>query len=144
MKTKTYKFPILVFIVFFVFILVLFTQYLYLSLSRKVYGIDMQEFASNRNTVSSTLYAKRGTIYDNNDNILALDVSSYTIVAYLDESRSGGSTNIYHVEDKKNTAKELALVLDMTEEEIYGYLNQDLYQTYLGIKGKNITESVII
>ncbi|MBO5095302.1 MAG: penicillin-binding protein [Bacilli bacterium] len=140
MKTKTYKFPILVFIVFFVFILVLFTQYIYLSLSRKVYGIDMQEFASNRNTVSSTLYAKRGTIYDNNDNILALDVSSYTIVAYLDESRSGGSTNIYHVQDKEYTAKQLSLVLDMTEEEIYNYLDQDLYQTYLGIKGKNITE----
>lgn len=140
MKTKTYKFPILVFIVFFVFILVLFIQYLYLSLSLKVYGIDMQEFASNRNTISSTLYARRGTIYDTDDNILALDVSSYTIVAYLDESRSGGSNNIYHVKDKEYTAKQLSLVLDMTEEEIYNYLNQNLYQTYLGIKGKNITE----
>lgn len=140
MKTKTYKFPIVVFMVFFVFILILFLQYVYLSLSKKVYGIDMHEFSSNRNTISQTLYAKRGTIYDNSENVLAIDVSSYTIIAYLDESRTGDSTNLYHVKDKENTAKQLSTVLDMSYEEILKYLNQDLYQTYLGIKGKNISE----
>jgi len=140
MKTKINKFPIVVFMIFFVFILVLYTQYLYIALFNKVYGIDMQQFASNRNTVSSTLYAKRGTIYDSDNNILASDVSSYTIIAYLDPSRTGDSNILYHVKDKEYTAKQLSLVLDMKEEEILNYLNQDLYQTYLGIKGKNITE----
>ena len=32
----------------------------------------------------------RGTIYDVRGNILAQDVSSYTLIAYLDESRSNG------------------------------------------------------
>lgn len=141
MKTKTYKFPIMVYMVFFVFILVLFIQYLYLALSNKVYGIDMHEFASNRNTISSTLYAKRGTIYDNEGNTLAIDVSSYTVVAYLDESRTGDSTTLYHVEDKEYTAEQLSLVLDMTKEEILKYLEKEnLYQTYLGTAGKNISE----
>lgn len=140
MKTKIYKFPVVFFIVFFVFILALFVQYLYLSLSKNVYGINMKEFASNRNTVSSILYSKRGSIYDNSGNILALDVSSYTIVAYLDPSRTGDSKTLYHVKDKEYTAKELSTVLDMEEKDILKYLNQDLYQTYLGIKGKNITE----
>lgn len=140
MKTKTYKFPIVAFIVFFVFILILFIQYLYLSLSSKVYGIDMEEFASNRNTISSTLYAKRGTIFDSEGNTLAIDVSSYTIVAYLDESRTGGSTTLYHVKDIEHTAEQLSMVLDMSKEEILRYLDQDLYQTYLGAKGKNISE----
>ena len=41
MKTKACKFPIVVYIVFFVFICILFIQFLYLSLSNKVYGIDI-------------------------------------------------------------------------------------------------------
>jgi len=141
MKTKTYKFPIVTFMVFFVFIMVLFIQYLYLALSSKVYGIDMETFASNRNTVSSILYAKRGTIYDSEGNILSIDVSSYKIVAYLDPSRTGDSKTLYHVVDKEYTASQLSTVLDMSKEEILDYLEQEgLYQTYLGIKGKNITE----
>ena len=141
MKKKVYKFPVVVFIIFFIFIFILYLQFLYLSLSKKVYGIDMNKFASNRNTISSTLYSKRGTIYDSDGNILSVDVSSYTIVAYLDESRTGDSTKLYHVSDKEATALALSTVLNMSKEEILSYLNQDLYQTYLGAKGKNITET---
>lgn len=142
MKTRnnTWKAPMTVFSVFLVFILVLFIQYLYLSISPNVYGINMKDFASLRNTYSGTIYAQRGTVYDNDNNILATDVTSYTLIAYLDESRTGSSTTLYHVEDKEATAKALAPILDMKEEDILNYLEQDLYQTYLGIKGKNLSE----
>lgn len=140
-KNKIFKAPLVVFSLFFVFLCILFVQYLYLALSNKVYGIDMGEFASNRNTYSTITYAKRGSIYDSNGDILAMDVSSYTIVAYLSETRTGNSTTLYHVKDKEKTAEALSTVLDMTKEEILTYLNKEkLYQTYLGIKGKNISE----
>ena len=142
MKTRnnTWKVPKKVFIVFLVFILFLFIKYLYLALSPNLYGINMKEFAALRNTYSGTIYAQRGTIYDSENNILATDVTSYTLIAYLDESRTGDSPMLYHVKDKENTAKLLAPILDMKEEDILKYLNQDLYQTYLGIKGKNLSE----
>jgi len=142
MKTRnnTWKVPKKVFMVFLVFILFLFIKYLYLALSPNLYGINMKEFASLRNTYSGTIYAQRGTIYDSENNILATDVTSYTLIAYLDESRTGDSPKLYHVKDKENTAKLLAPILDMKEEDILKYLNQDLYQTYLGIKGKNLSE----
>ena len=91
MKTRNIKWksPMIAFSVFLVFILVLFIQFLYLSLSSNVYGINMKEFASNRNTYSKILYSKRGSIYDADGNTLATDVSSYTVIAYLDESRTG-------------------------------------------------------
>ena len=73
----------------------------------------MQEFASNRNTYSSLLHAQRGTIYDSQGDILAQDVSSYTVIAYLDESRTGSSKTLYHVADKQMTAEALAPLLNM-------------------------------
>ena len=142
MKTRSIKWktPMIVFCVFLVFIFVLFLQYLYLSLSPNVYGINMKEFASNRNTYSSTLYAKRGTIYDSQDDILANDVSSYTVIAYLDESRTGSSTTLYHVKDKQKTAEALSPLLNMDVNTLLDLLNKDVYQVELGPGGRGITE----
>lgn len=112
----------------------------YLSLSTEVDGINLEEFASNRTGKKEILKAKRGSIFDVNGNILAENVSSYTVIAYLDASRSEGSKTPQHVVDKKYTAKQLATVLDMSEEKILSYLNKDLYQTEFGSKGKGLTE----
>ena len=76
------------FLVFFVMILVLFAKYCYIALSPKINGRNMKVFAANRNTISKTLKASRGTIYDVDGNILANNVASYTIIAYMDPNRS--------------------------------------------------------
>lgn len=142
MKTRNLKWktPMVVFGIFLVFILILFLQYAYLSLSPSVYGIDMEEFASNRNTYSSILYAKRGTIYDNAGNVLANDVSSYTVIAYLDESRTGSSSTLHHVVDKQMTAEALAPLLNMEVATLLELLNRDAYQVELGPGGRGISE----
>ena len=142
MKAKNIKWkaPMVVFTIFVVFIFILYLQYLYLSLSPKLYGIDMHAFASNRNTYYSTLYSKRGTIYDSTGNALALDVSSYTVIAYLDESRTGSSKVLYHVADKQKTAEALSPLLNMSVESLLSLLNKDAYQVELGPGGRGITE----
>ena len=142
MKTRTnkWKSPMIAFCFFLVFIFALYLQYLYLSLSSNVYGINMQEFANNRNTYSSTLYAKRGTIYDVQGDILATDVSSYTVIAYLDESRTGSSSTLYHVQDKQKTAEALSPLLNMDVDTLLELLNKDAYQVELGPGGRGISE----
>ena len=142
MKTRTnkWKSPMIAFCFFLVFIFFLYLQYLYLSLSSNVYGINMQEFANNRNTYSSTLYAKRGTIYDVQGDILATDVSSYTVIAYLDESRTGSSSTLYHVQDKQKTAEALSPLLNMDVDTLLELLNKDAYQVELGPGGRGISE----
>ena len=142
MKTRSMKWktPMVVFYIFLVFILILFIQYVYLSVSPNVYGINMQEFAANRNTYSTLLHAKRGTIYDIQGDILAQDVSSYTVIAYLDESRTGSSFKLYHVADKQMTAEALAPLLNMEVDEILDLLNRDVYQVELGPGGRGISE----
>lgn len=131
------------FLVFFVMILVLFTKYCYIALSPKINGRNMKTFAANRNTISKTLKASRGTIYDVDGNILANNVTSYTIIAYLDPSRSrNGQVN--HVKDIDKTAKELAVVLECDENELREKLKKGKenkkYQIEFGNIGKNITE----
>lgn len=106
----------------------------------KVDGINLKDFASTRNTVTKTLYAKRGTIYDSSGDALAVSVNSYTLIAYLEKSRTTDESNPQHVVDKEGTAKALAPILNMEESEILKYLNKDAYQVEFGSKGKNLTE----
>ena len=114
---------------------------IYLNLATTIDGINLSEFAKNRNTTKETLYATRGTIYDKNDEVLAETVDSYTVIAYLDSSRSKNSTKPKHVIDKKETAKKLAPLINMTEDRIYELLDQNgLYQVELGPGGRGLTE----
>ena len=133
--------PIICFIIFLIIIIGLFIQFCYLSLSNNVYGINMKEFASNRNTVTSTLIAERGTIFDIEGNVLAQNISSYTLIAYLDSSRTVDDSTPEHVVDKEYTATKISSVLG---EENYDYilerLNKNSKQVEFGNVGKNLTE----
>ena len=138
---KKWNAPVICFIVFFVAILILFIQFCYLSLSNNIYGINMKEFASNRNTVYDILTAERGTIYDVEGNALAQNVTSYTLIAYLDLSRTVDNENPNHVVDKEYTALKLSSILG---EENYDYilerLNKKFKQVEFGNVGRNLTE----
>jgi len=113
----------------------------YIVLSPKVDGTDLTAFAQNRNTVKETIVAERGTIYDSLGNPLALNVNSYTVIAYLSASRTIDPKNPEHVVDKERTAKELSPLINMTEERILDLLNmEDVYQVELGPGGRGITE----
>ena len=111
-----------------------------LALSTEIDGINIKKFVSGRNTRKKTVYAKRGGIYDSSGKILAQTVNSYTIIAYLSPSRSEGFKTPQHVVDKEATAKALAPLINTKEEVILNLLNQNLYQTELGIGGRNISE----
>lgn len=112
-----------------------------LSLSKEVENVDLQSMANNRTTRRETLYSKRGTIYDVNGNPLAQSVSSYTLIAYLSESRTTDPKKPKHVVDKERTAKELSEVLGVSEEQLLKYLSREnVYQVELGPGTKNLTE----
>ena len=133
--------PIICFCIFFIVILILFLQFCYLGLSKKVYGIDMKEFAANRNTVTNILTAERGTIYDSESNILAQNITSYTLIAYLDEGRTTDPLYPNHVVDKDYTATKLSKILgEDNYEYILERLNKNVKQVEFGSVGKNLTE----
>lgn len=142
MKRKvTVKVPkVLIFIVAFLFVVII-GRLTYIAVSPSIDGINLHEFAENRNTKVDTVYAKRGNIYDKEGNTLASTVNSYTIIAYLDEGRTTDKSSPEHVVDKENTAKVLNEILGIDYEYALKQLNKDAYQVEFGSKGKDISES---
>lgn len=142
MKERTVKINILfVFLTLFLFGAICF-KLTVVALSEEVDGINIKEFASGRNTAKEVLRAERGVIYDSKGEILAKNVNSYTVIAYLEKSRTTDSTNPEHVVDKEATAKALSPIINMSEEKIIELLNVDAYQVELGPGGRGITELV--
>lgn len=129
---KISKFIIL--IVAFLFVAII-CKLSYVVLSDKVDGINLKDKSASITTVKKTLYADRGSIYDVNGEELASTVNSYTVIAYLNSKKT-------NVEDKEKTAKELAPILNMTEEKLMELLNKNLYQVELRPGGYGITEVV--
>ena len=112
-----------------------------LGLSSTIDGTNLKKLAAQRTTKTEILTAKRGTIYSNDNEVLAQSVTSYKLIAYLSEKRTENKKKPQHVVDKEKTAKELAPILEMDEAEILKYLSKEnVYQTEFGSKGKNLTE----
>ena len=128
-----------VIIVFLLFALIIF-KLVYVSLGNEVDGINLTEFAANRNTKKEIIVAPRGTIYDAYGEVLAQDVNSYTVIAYLSEKRTENPKKPYHVVDKEFTASSLSPLINMSEERIMELLNNDAYQVELGPGGRGLTE----
>lgn len=93
--------------------------------------------------VSETIYANRGYIFDANGQVVAQDQRTYDIICYLDKNRLSNNNQIAYVDDPLYTSQVLSNILDMDQSEIFKYLTQtNLYQTELGIKGRNLSEEV--
>lgn len=115
-------------------------QLVHITLFTKIDGIDLTEFDKNRIQAKETLRAGRGTIYDVNGSVLAKNVNSYTVIAYLSESRTTNPNHPEHVVDKEMTAEALAPIINMEKEDILKLLNWNAYQVELGPGGRGITE----
>lgn len=157
-KTRVIKInAIFIIIVVFIFVAIIL-KLLWIGLGNvKVDGKPLADFAENRDTRTKTLTAKRGTIYSANGEVLAKDVNSYTVIAYLDPSRTKDEKRPYHVVDKEKTAELLSPLINMTKERILKLLNTKIkscnedktecaervpYQVELGPGGRGITELV--
>ena len=108
----------------------------------EVDGTNLRTYASNRNTVTKTLFARRGNIYDVENNVLATTVNSYTIVAYLSEKRSSDGV-IRHVVDKEDVANKLSSILNIDKDKLLKILSKDKYQVELKRDVTELTKSKI-
>ena len=131
---------IFIFVSLFLFALML-VRVSQLALAEKIDDTNLQALAKKRTTKTDIIKAERGNIYSSDNEVLAQNVSSYKLIAYLSPSRTTDENNPQHVVDKEKTARELAPILGISEEEILGYLNKEgIYQTELGSAGKGLSE----
>ncbi len=79
-----------------------------------------QDYATSRRTAEETIFAKRGTIYDRNGNILAMSVEAATVCC-----------DPRQVENPQATAEELAKLLGGNKEDYIEALSKDSGFSYV-------------
>lgn len=130
-----------IYVFIFLLFLVLGGRLVYLcTYNYNVGNITISQFIENRNIKEDTILPERGAIYDSNGNALAEDVSSYTVIAYLDEKRSEGSDTLRHVKNIEETATVLEPYLNTSKEKLIELLSKDAYQVELGSGGRNLSQ----
>lgn len=121
---------------FLLLFILLFSRFLYIEVSKKVNGTEINVLAEKVWTDTKIIEAKRGSIYDRKGNVLAQDIPSYTIYAIVDESYPN------HVKDPEKTAELLAPILGLQKEEIENKLNQEgRFQVEFGSHGRKLTQA---
>ena len=133
-------------LIFAIIIVLLIVNVIYLGATGKhfVSGNDIKEYANQRGGGQKveTLSAKRGTIYSRDNEVIASDVKKYKLYAILNTKRYTADNKPAYVVDKEDTAKKLAPILSMSEEDILKKLNQDVYQVEFGSYGNNLSSLV--
>ena len=120
---------------------IMIVRVLQLALSDEIDDVNLQALANQRTTKTDIIKAERGTIYTSDEEVVAQNVSSYKLIAYLSESRTTDPDDPQHVVDKEGTAEALAPILGISKEEILRYLSREgVYQTEFGTAGKGLTE----
>ncbi len=100
---------------------VLFIRLFFLQV---VFADEYSSMAENRRTTSEVVYAKRGTIYDRNGNILAMSVDATTIYA-----------NPTEITDPEATANEIAAITGEDPSTYIDALTKDTTFAYVIRKG---------
>lgn len=124
-----------------VLFIVLAVRVVYLCNTNYMVGdVTIRDFIKQRNTEEEVILPKRGSIKDVNGNVLAEDVASYTLIAYLDSSRSKDSDVPLHVVDIDATASQLAPLLSVDVMVLKTILSKDAYQVEFGQAGRNLSQ----
>ncbi|MEE3342636.1 MAG: penicillin-binding protein [Bacilli bacterium] len=126
--------------VLFLFVLFIYRLSYLCLVDYKVGNETITAFIRNRNTEEETILPDRGTIYDTNSNVLAEDVASYMVIAYLNPSRSENSKKPLHVVDVNATAEKLAPYINLDVSVLKTLLSKKVYQTELGPGARNLSQ----
>lgn len=122
---------------------ILIYRFLSIQITGEAHGEALAAKAQQKYSNQTVIEAVRGTIFDRNEEVIAEDTSSYTLVAILDEKMTTNTNQPKHVEDPEKTAKVLAKYIDMKESEILERLTRDdLFQIEFGAAGRDISHQV--
>jgi penicillin-binding protein 2B len=135
------------FVFFGLLFFVLIYRYANIQFTGEAAGQVLAAKAEQKYSRERVIPAKRGTIYDQNGEVIAEDSASYTLQAILDEKMTTNPKKPMHVIDPEKTARALAKYIDLPESEIFRILskketNPDLFQVEFGKEGRDISHQI--
>ncbi len=146
MKKNSNKSAKVIFKIFALVVILLVSNVIYIGATGKhfISGNDIAAYANERGggQKESVLYAKRGTIYSSDEEVIASDVKKYKLIAILSTSRKEANGDPAYVVDKEDTAKKLSKIIGMSEDKILKRLEIDSYQVEFGQYGNNLSSLV--
>jgi penicillin-binding protein 2B len=122
---------------------VLLSRFAFIQITGEASGQVISEFTENKYIRERVIEANRGSIFDNNGEVIAEDAAAYTLVAILSNKVTLDPKKPRHVVDPEKTAKALAEYIDLPESEIYRILTKKTktgpFQVEFGKAGKDIS-----
>lgn len=114
-------------------------RFAYIAASGHAGQVDLTKKTQQQYRQQHTIKARRGTIYDSNDDVLAEDSNVYTLYAVLDKSHVDQHGKPLYVKDKDKTASVLSHYLSLSQATIMKYLRQKNFQVEFGSAGQNLS-----
>ncbi|MFT4416122.1 penicillin-binding protein [Fredinandcohnia humi] len=121
---------------------ILMGRFIQIQATGKVDGVVLAAMADEKYTKQREIEAVRGTIYDRNGKPIAEDTASYTVVAILDKTLTVNEKKPKHVVNPEETARKLAPLLKMDEQELRSILEKDKKQVEFGSYGRDISQQL--
>ena len=90
-------------------------------------GKNIAEFSAGREIGNKILYALRGNIYSSDNELLAGDIVSYKLIAYLNKERLGIGNKPAYVTDPQEYTKQMAPILNMSRINCLKYYRKKMY-----------------
>lgn len=130
---------LMVAIIFAVFI----GRFFYIGAFKTVDKVNLSKKVSQLYASKTQVKAQRGTIYDNDNQPIAEDSSTYSIYIVLSKKATAfGKREYLATKDKPKAARVLSKYLEISYQEVLKDLNpsdRDLYQVELGSAGRNLS-----
>ncbi|ANZ61756.1 penicillin-binding transpeptidase domain-containing protein [Secundilactobacillus paracollinoides] len=117
-------------------------RFSYIAIGKNVEHVNLSARAQKLYTATQTVKAQRGTIYDDSNQPIAEDTSTYSLYAVLDKTQRSTDGRPMYVQNKKKTATVLAKYLPISKKRALAYLtpsNAKTFQVEFGLAGQNIS-----
>lgn len=136
------RFGIFMFIGSIVLFLLVGARFARIMVGGSVEGQDLTENVNRLYQSSNEVVAERGTIFDKNNNPIAVDATSYKMVAVLTDSWSTESRPI-HVQEPEKLANVLSDHLAISYEDALSKLTSQSEQVEFGFAGNNLSYDTV-
>lgn len=120
----------------------MFLRFSQIMVRGEINGEDLDGKVERLYTRNQTLQANRGTIFDRFGNPIAIDATSYKMVAVLTDKWST-EKNPQHITDAEAVAKIISQNINLSEEKVLEYLTRDVDQIEFGSAGNNLSYQTI-
>ena len=120
----------------------MFLRFSQIMVRGEVNGEDLEEKVERLYTRNYTLQADRGTIFDRYGNPIAIDATSYKMIAVLTDKWST-EKNPQHITDAEAVAKIISQNINLSEEKVLDYLTRESDQVEFGAAGNNLSYQTV-